>query len=246
MFAAGPPATVTALITGVVLCAVCTCPKLRQMRTQLAAARWLAEHDPLTGLANRSGAHRHHRREITAGRATIAVLIDLDDFKTINDNWGHQTGDAHLTAIAQRLTAACTPHGALASRLGGDEFLVLIPRAAYTAPHDVLEHVTAILTQLGKPMTLPIEGATTITTIPHASAGIAVPEPATAWADLLRHADIALYHAKTRPGHAVLYTPGMRQPARDATGGPRLRERNPGRRYEPTPEPEAGIRVEAA
>jgi hypothetical protein len=83
---------------------------------------------------------------------------------------------------------------------------------------------------LSAPMTLPAHDTTTITAAPSASAGVALPEPETAWADLLRHADIALYHAKTLPGRAVLYTPEMRRPPpRTTDRGPRLREANASR-----------------
>jgi diguanylate cyclase (GGDEF)-like protein len=211
-----------ALIAGFLLGAVCAWPKLRRTRTELASARWLAEHDPLTGLPNRAGAQRRHQLRVAAGQAYAAVLLDLDGFKAVNDTWGHRTGDAHLSAVAQRLAAACTPTGGLAARLGGDEFLLLLP---HTDPHTAFEHVTAILAQLGEPMTLPVEDTTTITATPSASAGVALPEPGSTWADLLHRADIALYQAKTRPGHAVLYTRGMRQPLPGSTlRGPRLRE----------------------
>jgi diguanylate cyclase (GGDEF)-like protein len=202
-------------------------PHILRMRTEAAGARWLAEHDPLTGLPNRSGAQRHHRLQVAAGRAPVAVLLDLDEFKAVNDTWGHQAGDAQLVAVADRLTAACTPIGAFASRLAGDEFLLLLP---HTDPHTAVEHVTAVLARLSAPMTLPAHDTTTITAAPSASAGVALPEPETAWADLLRHADIALYHAKTLPGRAVLYTPEMRRPPpRTTDRGPRLREANASR-----------------
>jgi diguanylate cyclase (GGDEF)-like protein len=214
-------AAASALIAGFLLGAICAWPKLRGMRTELAATRWLAEHDPLTGLPNRACAQRHHELQVAAGNAHAAVLIDLDGFKAVNDTWGHQAGDAQLTAVAERLAAACTSIGALASRLAGDEFLLLLP---HSDPHAVLEHVNTILARVSKPITLPVQDAITITATPTASAGIALPESGNTWADLLRRADIALYRAKATPGHAVLYTRGMQQPILRAHCGPRLRE----------------------
>jgi diguanylate cyclase (GGDEF)-like protein len=199
--------------------------KLRRMRAELADIRRLAERDPLTGLPNRSGVQRHHRQEVAAGRAHSAVLLDLDRFKAINDTWGHQAGDAHLISVAERLAAACLPIGAMASRLAGDEFLLLVPE---TNRDTLVKQVAAILAALAAPLRLPAEDAATITVTPSASAGIALPGPGSTWTDLLRRADIALYHAKTLRGRVVLHTAGMRHPTRRGSdsGAERLRDRH--------------------
>lgn len=217
------PATVPVIATafGFLLGAVCNRPTLQRTRTELAAARRRAEHDPLTGLPNRTGAQQYHQHRTAAGHPPAAALLDLDDFKSVNDTWGHHIGDAQLITVAQRLTAAC-PVGALASRLAGDEFLLLMPQ---TNPATVCALVSTILTQLSKPMTLPVPGASAITTTVHASAGIAMPEQGDTWSDLLHRADIALYHAKATSGHAVLHTPGMQQPPPTARRGSRIRDR---------------------
>ena len=210
---AGVPAVTAGL--GFLLGAAWHRPKLWQAHAELAAARWLAEHDALTGLPNRAGLQRHHQRLIAARPASAAVLLDLDDFKAVNDTWGHQAGDALLAAVADRLAQGCGPLDAVAGRLGGDEFLLLLPR---TTARAALEAVQVLLSELNKPMTLPIGHGGTVTVLPTASAGIALREPrresANAWGDLLRRADVALYHAKLQRGQAVLHTAGMRQPAR--------------------------------
>lgn len=219
------PATASVFIAGLFLGAVSARPKLRRVRTELAHSRRLAEHDPLTGLHNRAGAQRHRHLATVAGRAQAAVLLDLDKFKAVNDTWGHQAGDALLVAIAGRLARACTPVHALAARMSGDEFLLLLP---CTDPNTVLTMVTTVLDRLREPVKLSIDGPSTTTIVPSASAGIALPEPGDSWADLLRHADIALYHAKAQPGQAVLHTFGMRQPSLPAAHyGPRRRDREP-------------------
>ena len=200
-------ALATALITGFALGAVCHSTKLRRLRTELTTTRRQAEHDPLTGLPNRAGMQHHHRKQVSTGHGHTMVLLDLDDFKTVNDTWGHQAGDAHLIAVAHRLTSACAAIGGIAGRLSGDEFLLLFP---HTDLH-VVEQATAILDHLGGLMTLTTDDLT-FTAVPSASAGIALPIPGSAWADQLRRADIALYHAKTQPGRAILHTPGMCQP----------------------------------
>ena len=92
---------------------------------------WAAEHDQLTGLANRVRLERHLARTLKRVSATdeLAGLLycDLDRFKPINDRYGHAAGDAVLTAVAERLTSTLRDHD-LACRFGGDEFVVLINR----------------------------------------------------------------------------------------------------------------------
>ena len=101
--------------------------KVRRAAGEAAHARWLADHDALTGLPNRTAARQHYQHAAQAGRPPAAALLDLDDFKTVNDTWGHQVGDAHLVTVGERLAAACRDVGARAFRLGGDEFVLLLP-----------------------------------------------------------------------------------------------------------------------
>jgi len=89
-----------------------------------AAVHGPAAADALTGLANRA-LFLDRLREVTAAGGSLAVLfLDLDDFKLVNDGWGHDTGDRLLCEVAERLRAAVRP-GDLVARLGGDEFTVL-------------------------------------------------------------------------------------------------------------------------
>ena len=206
-----PPRAIAAAGTavGFLLGSAAARPPLRRLRAEVAHARHLAEHDPLTDLPNRYGAQRHFTRQADAGRTCAAALLDLDDFKAVNDNWGHHIGDAHLVAVAERLAANCRLVDAFAARLSGDEFLLLLPPAD---PETILRQVTVILTRLGAPLVLPFDDTTDIACTPRASVGVALPEPDTTWADLLRRADIALYKAKTQRGRAMLYSHGMCQP----------------------------------
>ena len=197
------PAVLAAFVglAGFLLGRMAACPLLQRLHADLTYARHLAEHDPLTGLPNRVGAQRHHRVQVAAGRAPVAVMLDLDGFKAVNDTWGHQAGDAHLCAVATRLADGCRVIDAFAARLAGDEFLLLLTEAR---PDIALREVNAILTRLSAPLMLPVEGAATTTCTPGASAGIALPEPGNDFAEMLRHADVALYQAKTQRGQAVL------------------------------------------
>lgn len=96
--------------------------KEKQYEEQLAL---LANHDPLTGLANRHALITHFTQLKAQGPLCIA-FIDLDDFKTVNDTFGHRSGDELLIQLSQRLRDTCPP-GAVVGRLGGDEFVLLLP-----------------------------------------------------------------------------------------------------------------------
>ena len=94
---------------------------LRWMGQQRLLA-WDAAHDHLTGLANRS--ELQNRLDEGNGRARAILYLDLDDFKPVNDHFGHRVGDEVLAAVAGRLQSIGGSH--LVARLGGDEFAVLV------------------------------------------------------------------------------------------------------------------------
>jgi len=151
-----------------------------------------ANHDALTGLANRllfsDRVQRAFGRATRPGAVVAVLFIDLDDFKVVNDSLGHEAGDQVLAAVGQRLTAALRSDDT-AARLGGDEFAILIEDA-----HDVLavENIAdRVVRALAEPVPL---GATVVTT--SASVGVATTVDATDSTELLRQADLALYVAK--------------------------------------------------
>ncbi|MEY9863566.1 diguanylate cyclase (GGDEF)-like protein [Catenulispora sp. GAS73] len=192
-------------VNGAALGAALQVPRLRRSHAELTVNRWLAEHDPLTRLPNRAGLRRQFEQDRAAGQPVTMALIDLDDFKSVNDTWGHQAGDALLNAMAARLSKVCPP-GAFPGRLAGDEFLILLP---WISASSTLAVLTEITSRIRDPLT--VEGPYGCTGIVLcASAGLAsLHHPDDSWSALLRRADIALYHAKQRRTGPVVFTPGM-------------------------------------
>jgi diguanylate cyclase (GGDEF)-like protein len=148
--------------------------------------------DPLTGLANRALFSQRLRETLAeAGGATPAlVLLDLDDFKTINDSLGHSHGDEVLMVVAERLRTCLRPAD-LAARLGGDEFAVLLPEVADEA------EAVAVAERLVASMRSPVivSGREVLA---RASAGVRLGRAGEEDPErLLRDADMAMYAAKT-------------------------------------------------
>ena len=167
--------------------------RLGQLRRQRDEMRALADTDELTGLPNRrAGLKRleQHMRDARAGAGTLAVgFLDIDLFKRINDVHGHEAGDRVLVAVAATLTSAVRDPADVI-RMGGEEFLVLLPGIGGASARARLEvmrnEVSAAGAELG------IEGLAVT-----ASIGLATLAPDdTDAASLLRRADEAMYRAK--------------------------------------------------
>ncbi|MCO4772558.1 MAG: diguanylate cyclase [Deltaproteobacteria bacterium] len=122
--------------------------KLRQLNVRLRLANTrleqLASHDPLTGLLNRRGLEdvllAEQARGARIGGPPLAALLDLDDFKAVNDRFGHHVGDEVLRRVAARLCGAVRPSDHCA-RIGGDEFLVLFPGADLDRAEEMAERL---------------------------------------------------------------------------------------------------------
>jgi diguanylate cyclase (GGDEF)-like protein/PAS domain S-box-containing protein len=154
--------------------------------------RQLALYDPLTGLANRAFFHERLRHAAKLrhddGHATGLLYIDLDDFKGINDRWGHDLGDEVLHEIGTRIERSVRP-GDTAARLGGDEFAVVLTEPV--TPEDAVAVAERLLGEIGRPLDS-IAGPLYTS----ASIGIAFGSDDES---LLREADIAMYRAKGHP-----------------------------------------------
>ncbi|KQS04223.1 diguanylate cyclase [Sphingomonas sp. Leaf357] len=166
---------------------------LTQKRQSEAEITRLALFDGLTGLANRQRMRLSLDQTLAAPqsgvRATSLFLLDLDRFKAVNDTLGHQTGDALLKQVGQRLQRSVGDAG-LVGRLGGDEFKVVLPREANR--DRLAELARTIIAALSQPYF--IDGSSI--TI-GCSIGIAIaPEDGADSETLVRNADLALYAAK--------------------------------------------------
>jgi diguanylate cyclase (GGDEF)-like protein len=147
-----------------------------------------AYRDSLTGLGNRAQFLRRLDESLRrpAGETTV-LFLDLDDFKAVNDDFGHAAGDAVLVAVAERIVSAVRP-GDLAARLGGDEFAVLLEDVDDAHGEEVAQR----LLQLLSVPVLEHDGVWV-----HGSVGIASARAGTVGADeLIRQADVAMYRAK--------------------------------------------------
>jgi diguanylate cyclase (GGDEF)-like protein/PAS domain S-box-containing protein len=147
-------------------------------------------HDPLTGIYNREFFYQQLQRLCGSAQPFALCFIDLDQFKLVNDTYGHAVGDQLLSALAQRLRDSMRP-GDTVARLAGDEFVALIVGPAALEPDPI---VTRLIGAVSEPYA--IDGATILVT---PSIGVAVSSPPhEAPAPLLDRADRAMYEAKGR------------------------------------------------
>ena len=166
---------------------------------------YLARHDPLTNLPNRR--LFQERLELALGRVgrgqCFAVhYLDLDRFKQVNDTMGHDTGDALLRLVAERLQASVRQVDTVA-RLGGDEFAILQEDIA--APESAVVLAARILEVACGQVEIGSYRVTVGTSI-----GIALaPDHGTSATALMKRADVALYVAKAERGRFVFFEPGM-------------------------------------
>ena len=154
---------------------------------------YLAYHDALTGLANRRFLDEELPKALARAQrnnqSLAVVMLDLDDFKPINDRYGHAEGDELLKTLASRIRQVLRSSD-LAVRQGGDEFILLIEGIA--CKNDLLESLKRIHRSLSEPYELP-QGSSRI----QASMGVTVfPQDNAEPDQLIRHADAALYASK--------------------------------------------------
>ena len=193
--------------------AILTLRSVHERKVLEARLAHQAFHDPLTHLANRVlFADRLEHALVRArrgGRPVAVLFVDLDDFKNVNDSYGHATGDQLLVEVSRRLVA-CVRAGDTAARFGGDEFAVLLDEGggvetAREIADRMTEAVRSPFLLAGREIVL------------GASLGIAVSEGGGDSAgDLLRNADVAMYRAKEAgKGRVVVFEASMQTVVRE-------------------------------
>jgi diguanylate cyclase (GGDEF)-like protein len=199
---------------------MCECFEVERQRTDEELKRreeelaFLATHDPLTGLPNRTLILDRVEQMLARSRRSqtpvAALFVDLDNFKSINDTLGHGAGDELLRAVTARLNGVIRDADAL-GRLGGDEFVVVSEELSLAAgPELVAER---LLEALKQPFKLGADEETHLTVT--ASIGIAVGDHTSA-EELLRNADIAMYRAKwDGKNRYIVFETGMQDVLQD-------------------------------
>ena len=177
---------------------------LRELKLTNQALEQLAATDPLTGADNRRRFVEHVESEIRRvkrGGGPFSVLaLDLDNFKAINDRYGHQVGDDVLKAFVKKCTAAIRPYDGVA-RVGGEEFMVLLPQTALEAACVIAERVRTAIARTSfesgaqRPMTVTVS----IGVSQSGFDGDTIEE-------ILRVADERLYSAKHQGRNRVIAT----------------------------------------
>lgn len=163
---------------------------LQQANAQLS---YQASHDTLTQLLNRSGLFQQLNfailRAVRQRHSLAVLLLDLDGFKPINDDFGHDAGDRVLEMVAERLRE-CARETDVIARLGGDEFVLVAE--AMTSEHDVEQFAQRLLLALQQPIVL---GSNCVVSI-SACIGVALTSHRCDAPQLLKLADTAMYHGK--------------------------------------------------
>lgn len=161
----------------------------------------MAHYDSLTGLASRPILIDQLQQAITSQQKLAVAYLDLDNFKPINDKYGHETGDFVLKTIAQRLQNTLRKEDTLA-RIGGDEFILLLRGAAHTIQeYEIL--LQEVLIEVNDPIKL-AEFSCSVQI--SASIGVALPnDDGLTCDDILRRADQTMYQAKRSGTNRILF-----------------------------------------
>ena len=223
-------------------CWVSTHEDITERAQNEARIAHLAFHDQLTGLPNRAAFNERiaSTLELAAGDASFAVLcVDVDQFKEINDVYGHSTGDRFLVEVSHRLTSACD--GSFLARLGADEFIVVSPDGPQPAvAQELCSRLAAVLDQPVCIDGYEIESSLTIGASVYPRDGADVDT-------LTANAEAALYRAKAdRPGSMGFFEPVMRRQIREKRAlqhdiGAALRNNELELHFQPQALPKGGI-----
>lgn len=183
----------------------------RSLNSAVSELEELASRDHLTGLLNRRRVMEHLQQQADAAARRQAIeaplclsILDVDDFKTINDTWGHQAGDAILRRIAESLVATVRKTD-LAGRIGGEEFLLIFPETDRKAAELAADRVRTAVAGLSFDELPP---GYTVTV----SQGLAIHQPGESIETTMQRADQALYQAKNNGKNRVVLAATVASP----------------------------------
>ena len=175
----------------------------RGLRREAAVNAFLAEHDTLTELPNRTLFLRRAEEAVAAarlrGERAVIAIIDLDRFKEVNDTLGHPNGDRLLVEVARRLAERTRPEDTVA-RLGGDEFGVVLRHVA--DPEVLLSRLRSVIDREVEVSGLPLSVEASVGYVIAPDDGIDVDE-------LMQRADVAMYESKARHAGVIRYDPAQ-------------------------------------
>ncbi|TCS98111.1 diguanylate cyclase [Tepidimonas ignava] len=180
-------------------------PTAHDVQAVLDALCELSEHDALTGLPNRRAFEARAAQELDrasrAGETPLLLMVDLDHFKRINDEHGHPAGDAVLRAAADTLRSTVRPMDTVA-RLGGEEFVVLLPNVTPARAQALAERLRAALQR-----TVTVPDGRSVAVSASVGGAFAPPWVRTTLAHWLERADRQLYEAKRAGRNRVMIEP---------------------------------------
>jgi diguanylate cyclase (GGDEF)-like protein len=173
------------------------------LRRSLDTERMMSRIDPVTSIWNsrvlKERIEDETHRQRRSGRPFVLAYMDMDDFKSVNDTWGHTTGDRVLRTVGERLQSGIRAIDT-AARLGGDEFVVLLPETD-------LEEGKAVLTRLHSIVTAALVEAGTSSGVSIGAA--AFDAPPAGYENAVRLADAVMYEVKHSGKNGVLVRPAL-------------------------------------
>ena len=161
---------------------------LEKVSEYLGRIDFLADHDPLTNLPNRRSFHRRLTQSLSKGDAGVVIMLDMDNFKSINDTLGHVFGDSLLQRIAERLSGVAGEY-AFVSRFGGDEFLLLYEQQSQGDLDAFVESLRALFVE-------PIELQGMKVRVEFSMGVARYPADSKQYEQIIMYADLAMYDVK--------------------------------------------------